>query len=112
MNRPSRLRQTTHFVLALALSCASIALTSSTANAQPTFDNESTAFEFFGGLKFNAKIPAPKDVIGHEIGERFVRHHLAVDYIHALAESSDRVTIQQYGQTHQRRLDDAMVRLA
>ncbi len=61
------------------------------------------AFEYFGGLRFDAGIPAPEPVIGHEIGERFTRHHQIADYARALDASSDRVIAQEYGRSHQGR---------
>jgi len=61
------------------------------------------AFDYFGGLRFDERVPAPEAVIGHEIGERFTRHHQIVDYVEALAETSDHVIASEYGRTHQDR---------
>ncbi len=48
-------------------------------------------------------IPAPRSVIGHEVGEYHVRHDRLVAYFRALAEASPRVTIATYGFTHEKR---------
>lgn len=61
------------------------------------------AFDYFGGLRFDESVPTPESVIGHEIGERFTRHHQIVDYVEALDESSDHVIASEYGRTHQGR---------
>ncbi|MBX3351504.1 MAG: hypothetical protein KF684_01105 [Phycisphaeraceae bacterium] len=60
-------------------------------------------YDYFGGLRFDDATPRPVDTIGHEIGERFTRQHLMADYLTRLAAQSDRVRIEQYGQSHQRR---------
>lgn len=61
------------------------------------------AFEWFGGLRLDERVPSPREVIGHEVGERFTRHHLVGDYMRALADASDRASLVEYGRTHQRR---------
>jgi len=60
-------------------------------------------FDYFGGLRFEDGVPTPESVIGHEIGDRFTRHDLIIDYVNALASSSDRVIASEYGRTHQNR---------
>ena len=60
-------------------------------------------FEYFGGLTLDDSVPAPVDVLGYHIGEHFTRAADMVDYMQQLAESSKRVAVQRYGQTHQRR---------
>ncbi|TVQ32277.1 MAG: hypothetical protein EA376_06415 [Phycisphaeraceae bacterium] len=60
-------------------------------------------YEYFGGLRLDPDIPSPESVLGHRPGERFTRHHEIVEYLTALADASDRVTIERYGWTHQRR---------
>ncbi len=60
-------------------------------------------FDYFDGLVFDAAVPSPKSFFGHAPGEHFVRHGEMVRYLDALDEATDRVTVQQYGQSHQRR---------
>lgn len=61
-------------------------------------------FDYFeGDLDFMDSIPHPEDFLGHAIGERFTRHHHQTRYLEALAAASDRVQIERYGFTHQRR---------
>ena len=60
-------------------------------------------YDYFGGLRLDPATPRPADVIGHEIGQRFTRHHQMVEYLTTLAAKSDRVRLDQYGHSHQRR---------
>lgn len=55
------------------------------------------------GVTYNEKIPTPKEVLGMEVGEWHVRHDQLVEYMYAIAEASDRVTIQEYGRTYENR---------
>jgi len=48
---------------------------------------------------YDEKIPTPKDIIGHEVGEWHVTHDKLVEYMKALAKSSDRITIEDRGKT-------------
>ncbi len=71
---------------------------------QPTAEHAGAgAFDYFGGLRFDEEVPTPESVIGHAIGERFTRHHQIVDYVKALAASSEHVIASEYGRTHQGR---------
>jgi hypothetical protein len=51
-------------------------------------------------VSYNPAIPTPVEVLGFEVGHRHVRHDQLVKYMHAVAEASDRVTIQEYAKTH------------
>jgi hypothetical protein len=55
------------------------------------------------GVTYNNSIPTPKSVIGHEVGEWHVTHDKLVEYMHALAESSERITIENRGSTYEGR---------
>ena len=48
-------------------------------------------------------IPAPGEVIGHEIGAAAVRYDALVRYLHALDDASDLVTLRSYARTHEGR---------
>lgn len=52
---------------------------------------------------YNPKIPTPKQVIGHHVGEWHVSHDRLVNYMYDLAEASDRIQIREYGQTFEAR---------
>ena len=54
-------------------------------------------------VNYNPDIPTPKEVVGHEVGEWHITHDKLVQYMYALAESSDRVTIQEYARTYENR---------
>jgi len=54
-------------------------------------------------VSYNSDIPKPAEIIGHEVGEWHITHDKLVYYMQALAEASDRVTIQEYARTHENR---------
>ena len=71
--------------------------------------------------------PSPRDVLGHDLGERFTDHAGVVRYFDALAEASPIVTVERYGETaegrplvqaliasadHRARLEDILARNA
>ncbi|MDX8553491.1 M14 family metallopeptidase [Tenacibaculum sp. 1B UA] len=55
------------------------------------------------GISYNQSIPTPKSVLGHEIGEWHVTHDKLVEYMKALAASSNRVTLENRGTTYEGR---------
>ncbi|WP_288955971.1 M14 family zinc carboxypeptidase [uncultured Polaribacter sp.] len=52
---------------------------------------------------YNSAIPTPKSVIGHEVGEWHITHDKLVEYMKALAASSDRISIENRGTTFEGR---------
>lgn len=54
-------------------------------------------------VTYNTSIPKPSDVIGHEVGEWHVTHDKLMFYMQALAEASDRMTIENRGTTFEGR---------
>lgn len=54
-------------------------------------------------VAYDTTIPTPKEIIGHEVGEWHVTHDKLVQYMVALAEASDRVTIEEYARTYENR---------
>ncbi|MDP5231826.1 MAG: M14 family metallopeptidase [Cellulophaga sp.] len=54
-------------------------------------------------VSYNAAIPKPADIIGHEVGEWHVTHDKLVFYMQALAKASDRITIEDRGKTFEDR---------
>lgn len=65
--------------------------------------NTDLSFYFDDVSAYDASIPKPKDVLGFEVGEWHVRHDQLVQYMMALAGSSDRVSLQEIGRTHEHR---------
>lgn len=54
-------------------------------------------------VTYNTEIPTPEEIMGHEVGEWHVTHDKLVYYMTALAESSDRITIEEYARTYENR---------
>ena len=54
-------------------------------------------------VQYNSNIPTPKSVIGHEVGEWHITHDKLVQYMYALAEASDRISIEDRGKTFEDR---------
>ena len=52
------------------------------------------------GVDFDPKIPTPKQFFGFDIGVRHLSHAQVAGYVRELADSSNRVSVQQYAQTH------------
>ncbi len=59
---------------------------------------------FYENLKpFNKGIPSPEEFLGYPIGQYHTRHDLVVAYLEKLSGLSDRVTVFEYGRTHEQR---------
>lgn len=54
-------------------------------------------------VTYNPAIPTPKSIIGHEVGEWHVTHDKLVQYMYALDQASDRITLEVIGQSHEGR---------
>ena len=67
-------------------------------------------FEFDSSLNYDDSVPSPASFLGFEHGEKFTFHAHMLDYFEALAEASDRVSLHEYGRTHEgRRLVYAVI---
>ena len=55
------------------------------------------------GVNYDPAIPTPEQILGAEVGEWHVRHDQLVTYMRALANASDRITIEETGRTHENR---------
>ncbi|HUF25480.1 MAG TPA: M14 family metallopeptidase [Gemmatimonadaceae bacterium] len=53
--------------------------------------------------EFDPSVPAPRAVLGHELGERFTPHHLIVRYLERLAATSPRVRVDTVARTFEGR---------
>lgn len=54
-------------------------------------------------VTYNANIPTPKSIIGHEVGQWHVTHDRLVSYMKAIAAASNRVKFQSMGFTYEGR---------
>ena len=63
----------------------------------------STDYYLPANTRYNQNVPTPQEVLGFQVGEWHVRHDLLVKYMYALAESSDRITIENHFRTHENR---------
>jgi len=54
-------------------------------------------------ISYDQSIPTPKELIGHEVGEWHVTHDKLAFYMQALAEASDRISIENRGETFEGR---------
>jgi hypothetical protein len=52
---------------------------------------------------YNPDIPTPQSVLGYEVGEWHVSHDRLVQYMTALAQASERITLENRGYTFERR---------
>ena len=70
-----------------------------------SYSQTETGLDYYlpDNYSYNSGIPKPKDVIGFEVGEWHVSHDRLVNYMEALAEASDRITIERFGETYEKR---------
>ncbi len=54
-------------------------------------------------VSYDSKIPTPKSIIGHEVGEWHISHDRLVSYMMALAAASDRISLEVIGYTYEAR---------
>ncbi len=54
-------------------------------------------------ISYNADIPTPKEIIGHEVGEWHVTHDKLMFYMQTLAQASGRISIENRGSTFEGR---------
>ena len=81
------------FVCLLNFTLADLSAQDKTEPAQPTsFWPE--------GVECDDSIPTPKQFFGFDIGFRHLAHAQVAGYVKKLAEVSDRISIEQYGETH------------
>ncbi len=55
------------------------------------------------GIKYDSKVPTPKEILGYEVGEWHVSHDQLVYYMQAVANASERVTLQTFARTYENR---------
>lgn len=64
-----------------------------------------TPLDYFlpDNVTYSDKIPTPAQIIGHEVGEWHISHDKLVTYMRAVAQASDRVKIETFGYTYEKR---------
>lgn len=85
---------------------ASMLLFSMSATAAPVFKDSGgkpASAYLPEGVNYNPAIPTPASFLGAEVGTWHVRHDQLVAYMYALADASDRVTLEVTGYTHENR---------
>src|SRR5690606_17954819 len=55
------------------------------------------------GYTYDPSIPTPAAVLGYQVGEWHVSHDQVVMYMKALAAASDRIQIEEYGRSYEKR---------
>jgi len=55
------------------------------------------------GIKYDPKVPTPKEFLGYEVGDWHVGHDQLVYYMRAVADASERVTIKTFARTYEGR---------
>jgi Zinc carboxypeptidase len=54
-------------------------------------------------VRYNPAIPTPEQVVGHHVGEWHVTHDRLLQYMRAIDQASDRITLTETGQTYEGR---------
>lgn len=55
------------------------------------------------GYTYNPAVPTPKSFLGYEVGEWTIEYGQLIRYFQALAEASPRVTLEEFGKSHEMR---------
>lgn len=66
-------------------------------------DLQQERFIFEKNISFDPSIQSPAAFLGYELGERMSIYYQVVDYAKNIAEQSNRVSYNEYGQTHEGR---------
>ncbi len=61
------------------------------------------SYYLYDNHPYNPDIPTPQSVLGYEVGEWHVSHDRLVQYMTALAQASERITLENRGYTFERR---------
>ena len=99
---PQPLRTVLFVCLLLAVSLGPASVGPAQAQSQPV-DVLPDRFAFDADLPYDDAIPTPESVLGYEIGTHFTLYADVVRYLQAVADASDRVTMQSYGETYEGR---------
>ena len=68
------------------------------------FTQEKPTLEYYlPAANFNSAIPTPASWLGYEVGQWHATHDQLVSYMKALDAASDRISLQEYGRSHENR---------
>ncbi len=56
---------------------------------------------FLDDIEYDDRVPSPEDFLGYQIGEWHLQHHILVQYMEVLAETSGRAVISEYARSHE-----------
>jgi hypothetical protein len=87
-----------HFLYSLLLLIVSAATTTTVFGGQITLD-----YYLPKHTEYDQSVPTPESVLGFQVGEFYATSDQIVNYLKAVDASSDRVSIFQYGRSHERR---------
>jgi hypothetical protein len=84
--------------------CLSL-LAGGTGRAQVAQDDSQLSYFLPASIEctYNPAIPVPAGILGFQLGEQHAEWNQVVDYMQALSQASDRVTVRETGRTYQRR---------
>lgn len=71
--------------------------------AGPGQTQTSLSYYLPADVSYNPRIPNPAAVLGYEVGEWHVSHDQLVNYMKTLDAASERITLTEYGRTHEHR---------
>lgn len=72
-------------------------------NYNPFFAQELSLDYYLPKENYDSSIPTPASVFGHEIGEWHLSHDKLLMYYEKLAAASDKITLHEYGRSHEHR---------
>lgn len=58
---------------------------------------------YLPNIAYNPSIPTPQSWLGYQVGEYHASHDQLLGYMRALAASSDRIKLEEYGRSHENR---------
>jgi Zinc carboxypeptidase len=65
---------------------------------------QNTTLEYYlPSMPYNSKIPTPSSWLGYNVGDWHATHDQLLGYMRALDAVSDRITLQEYGRSHENR---------
>ena len=88
-------------IISLLFICVSVDLFAQPNAVETTYDLSYFLPE--GNYQYDSNIPEPATVLGFQLGRQHADWGQVVEYMKALAEASDRVTLREVGRTYQHR---------
>jgi hypothetical protein len=71
----------------------------------PVLAQQKPALDYYlpTDVRYDQNIPAPASWLGYEVGEWHTSHDQLIGYMRALDAASDRISLQEYGRSHENR---------